>query len=161
MDLCLLYGHTQFAGGEGVSARKKEHNNPKLSQPATGPEASGEIPEERRHMRENCSSGVINAGFVGDKDKRSCLQSRRSIPFSVGGPSGMMVVVFVVSAPLCCSDGYVHIGVLCCQGRYGDLVEEELSLVWTNGRVQLIDRLTPVVLLTQLLQNLIRTRSRS
>lgn len=48
----------------------------------------------------------------------------------------------------------LHVGVLRSQGWYGDLVEEELSLVWTDGRVKLIDRLTPVVLLTQLLQNL-------
>lgn len=71
----------------------------------------------------------------------------------------VMVVVAVVAALFCCSGGYVHVGVLCCQGRYGDLVEKELSLVWTNGRVQLIDGLTPVVLLTQLLQNLIRSRT--
>lgn len=67
----------------------------------------------------------------------------------------------VAAALFCCSDGYVHVGVLCCQGRYGDLIEKELSLIGTNGRVQLIDRLTPVVLLTQLLQNLRRSRSRN
>lgn len=48
----------------------------------------------------------------------------------------------------------LHVGVLRSQSRYGDLVEEELSLVRTDGRVELVDRLTPVVLLTQLLQNL-------
>lgn len=49
---------------------------------------------------------------------------------------------------------FVHVGVLGSQSWYGDLVEEELSLVWTDGRVELIDGLTPVILLTQLLQNL-------
>lgn len=49
---------------------------------------------------------------------------------------------------------FIHIGVLCSQSWYCDLIEEELSLVWTNGRVELIDRLTPVILLTQLLQDL-------
>lgn len=48
----------------------------------------------------------------------------------------------------------LHVGVLCSQSWYGDLIEEELSLVWTDGWVELIDRLTPVILLTQLLQNL-------
>lgn len=49
---------------------------------------------------------------------------------------------------------FVHIGVLCGQGWDGDLIEEELSLVWTDGRVKLVDGLTPVILLAQLLQNL-------
>lgn len=49
---------------------------------------------------------------------------------------------------------FLHVGVLCGQSWYGDLVEKELSLVWTDGRVELIDGLTPVILLTQLLQNL-------
>lgn len=50
--------------------------------------------------------------------------------------------------------GLLHVGVLCSQSWDGDLVEEELSLVWTDGGVELIDGLTPVILLTQLLQNL-------
>lgn len=49
---------------------------------------------------------------------------------------------------------FVHIGVLCGQGWDGDLIEEELSLVRTDGRVELVDGLTPVILLAQLLQNL-------
>lgn len=49
---------------------------------------------------------------------------------------------------------YSHVGVLIGESWDGDLVEEELSLVWTDGRMELIDRLTPVILLTQLLQNL-------
>lgn len=48
----------------------------------------------------------------------------------------------------------LHVGVLRCQSRDGDLIEEELPLVRSNGRVQLVHGLTPVVLLTQLVQNL-------
>lgn len=49
---------------------------------------------------------------------------------------------------------FVHIGVLRGQGWDGDFIEEELSLVRTDGRVELVDGLTPVILLAQLLQNL-------
>lgn len=67
--------------------------------------------------------------------------------------SSERIVVFV-AAVIVVEVVLLHVGVLCSQSWYGDLVEEELSLVWTDGRVELIDWLTPVILLTQLLQNL-------
>lgn len=77
VDLRFLYGRTQFGGGEGVSARKKERNKPKFNQPATGPEAPGDIAEERRHMSENCSSGVNTAGVVGTVEVRYTQSTSR------------------------------------------------------------------------------------
>lgn len=61
--------------------------------------------------------------------------------------AGVVVVVLIAVE-------FLHIGVLCSQSWNGDLVEKQLSLVWTDGRVELIDGLSPVILLTQLLQNL-------
>lgn len=78
MDLRFVYGRTQFGGGEGISARKKEGNNPKFNQPATGLEAPGEIPEESRHMNENCSSGVITVGVMGMVEVRYCNRTSSS-----------------------------------------------------------------------------------
>lgn len=45
------------------------------------------------------------------------------------------------------SSSYLHGGVLAGQGRDGDFVQEELSLVLTNCRVELVNGLSPVVFL--------------
>ena len=47
-----------------------------------------------------------------------------------------------------------HVGILRGEGGDGDLIEEQLPLVRADGRVQLVDGLAPVVLLTHLLQHL-------
>lgn len=41
----------------------------------------------------------------------------------------------------------VHVGVLAGEGRDGDFVQEELSLVLAHCRVELVNRLSPVVFL--------------
>lgn len=53
-------------------------------------------------------------------------------------------------------DSYVHGGVLAGEGRDGDFVQEELSLVLANCRVQLVNRLSPVILLADFFQDLQR-----
>lgn len=45
------------------------------------------------------------------------------------------------------SDSYVHGGILAGEGRDGDFVQEELSLVLADCRVELVNRLSPVVFL--------------
>lgn len=43
VDLGFLYGRTQFGGGEGVSARKRDLVNAAFNPPAVRPVAPGEI----------------------------------------------------------------------------------------------------------------------
>lgn len=52
------------------------------------------------------------------------------------------------------SDSYIHGGVLAGEGRDGDFVQEELSLVLANCRVELVNRLSPIIFLADFFQDL-------
>lgn len=48
----------------------------------------------------------------------------------------------------------VHIWILSCQSRDSDFVKEQLPLIWSNSRVKLVNRLSPVIFLANILQDL-------
>lgn len=48
----------------------------------------------------------------------------------------------------------IHIWILSSQSRDGDFVKEQLPLIWSNSRVKLVNRLSPVILLANILQDL-------